>query len=247
MYVYIIFTKGDTYMRDNRKIKRIFTSAVALLLVLCALLCIASCNGNDKGSETSDNINSDTAESETQLSYDDVDVNKYVKSVTYKDLKLNRDENQTVSDEELVWEAILNTAEMYSYPEDKVEYFFNQMKRSYMYLVNYNEEDYELLLKNRSTTEEDMRAEARKMVKKDLVYHYIVQKENIVVSDEEKAQLFDKYVDKYVGDYGYNKDYVEANMTSLIYESMLYDKTMEFLFISNGIEVADTAESSAEK
>jgi FKBP-type peptidyl-prolyl cis-trans isomerase (trigger factor) len=107
-----------------------------------------------------------------------------------------------------------------------------------MYLVNGNEEDYELLLKNRGTDEAKLREEAREMVKKDLVYYYIVRNENITVTDAEKAELFEKYVEKYVTAYGYNRDYVVGNMTGIIYDSMLYDKTMEFLINNNIFEVA---------
>ena len=74
-----------------------------------------------------------------------------------------------------------------------------------------------------------MREQAKSIVLKDMVYEYIVEAEGLTITAEEKSRLFDKYVDKYVSDYGYSRDYVLTNMETLITDSMLYDKTMEFL------------------
>lgn len=222
-----------------KKVYRIFISAMAALILLATLLAVSSCVG-DTGSETEEETTqTETTETvtETEINYDAVDVKEHVTSVTYKGHKITL-ESEDSSKEDALWRAILATANISSYPEDKVEYFFRQTKQAYMYLVNGNEEDYELLLKNRGTDEAKLREEAREMVKKDLVYYYIVRNENITVTDAEKAELFEKYVEKYVTAYGYNRDYVVGNMTGIIYDSMLYDKTMEFLINNNTFEVA---------
>ena len=232
----------------NAKKGRIFISAAAITLAISSFLSFAACN-DVGGSGTGTNVSTQSVEqsrvTDTELSYDDIDATRYVKSVKYKGLEITAEKNSGTN-EELLWAAILETAEMHSYPEDKVEYFFNQMKISYMYLVDYDEEAYKMLLNNRNTTEEDMRNEARKMVKKDLVYRYIVTVEDLSISDSEKKSLFEKYVDKYVNDYGYTREYVKLNMSELIYDSMLYDKTMEMLLLETKIvSYTDTADTSA--
>ena len=77
--------------------------------------------------------------------------------------------------------------------------------------------------------------EAKALTKSDLVYSAIVKLENISISESEKERLFDKYVEKYVSVYGYNAEYVKKNMADEIYDSMLYDKTTEFLIKNNNL------------
>ena len=234
-----------------KNILRVSISLCSVVLVLSTLLCSAACNEETVPDETSEKMTeqvTDTnAEHEafTELNYDGIDISKHVKEVKYKELEITLKKADD-SREEALWEAILATANVESYPEDKVEYFFKQTKDAYMYLVNGNEEDYLLLLKNRGTDENKMRDEARELVKKDLIYYYIVQTEKIAVTDKEKTELFDKYVEKYVSAYGYNREYVKDNMTEMIYDSMLYDKTMEFLIKENNFSV-DTDTQNTEK
>ena len=234
-----------------KNILRVSISLCSVVLVLSALLCSAACNEETVPDETSEKMTEQMTEAETEheafteLNYDDIDLSKHVKEVKYKELEITLKKADD-SREEALWEAILATANVESYPEDKVEYFFKQTKDAYMYLVNGNEEDYLLLLKNRGTDENKMRDEARELVKKDLIYYYIVQTEKIAVTDKEKTELFDKYVEKYVSAYGYNREYVKDNMTEMIYDSMLYDKTMEFLIKENNFSV-DTDTQNTEK
>ena len=241
-----------------RYMSKAFLGVIGILLVASTVLCcLASCGLTDLGDASSsditalDGVSNDEANkneetgnneeqknepAETALNYDNVKVEDHVSFVEYKQLSITL-KSANASKEEALWNAILETAVITSYPEDKVEYFFNQTKKAYMYIVNGNEDDYLLLLKNRGTDENKMRDEARELVKKDLVYYYIVRKENIVLTAEEKAQLFDKYVEEYVQAYRYNREYVIGNMTEFIYESMLYDKTMEILLEKNTFSV----------
>ncbi len=226
-----------------KNISRIFISVLCVLLCVSMLFCIVSCDDTEPvtdGSEskteesTSEKPNDTEPSLETGLNYDDLRLEDYVSAVTYKGMNIVIDDADATKEEEL-WDTILQNAVIAKYPEDKVDYFFNQTKKAYMYIVNGDEEDYELLLKNRGTDENKMRDEAKELVKKDLVYYYIVRAENIRISEKEVEQLFDKYVDKYVQTYGYNREYVFENMTEIIYDSMLYDKTMEFLISINNI------------
>lgn len=198
--------------------------AAFLAIIICFSAFLVAC---DKGTG-----NSEDETAETDIDYSDVDISEYIGEVTYKGLTV-RLESANASKEEALWTAILENAEIISYPENKVNYYFEQEKASYMYLVNGDEDGYKTLLKVRGITEEDMMTDAREMVAKDLIYRLVVETEEIVLTDGEKEALFDKYVDKYVEDYGYGKNYVTANMPKIIYESMLYDKTMEYLILQN--------------
>ena len=196
---------------------------VALLLA-ALVICFVSCAKNDGEADTE-------GAKMTELDYSDIDPSSYVRSVTYKGLSVAED--SAVSREDSLWSEILKTADISAYPEEKVQYYVQQTKEYYLYLAGDKADDYENVLKHFGITEEDVLEEAREYVKKDIVYEYIVKLEGITVTETEKSELFDKYVDKYVKDYGYRREYVVANMSEHIYDSMLYDKTMEYLIANN--------------
>ncbi|MBQ7383301.1 MAG: hypothetical protein IJV72_00730, partial [Clostridia bacterium] len=81
--------------------------------------------------------------------------------------------------------------------------------------------------------EEDMIAEARELTRDDLVFAAVVKAENISLSDADKQNNFDKYVEKFVNSYGYGEEYVRENMSEQIYETMLFDKMLEKLITLN--------------
>lgn len=222
----------------------------ALALLLCLMICICTAcaplpSDSDVDAPGADNAPSDDEggdeETRPQLDYSGVKLEEYVTSVTYKDLKIML-ENEDDSKEDALWDAIFETALINGYPEDAVNYYFEQTKLYYMYIAEDDPETYELLLKTRDITEDDMREDAEELVKKDLIYMFIVDAEDISVSDEERAELFERYVETYVVEYGYNIAYVEANLTESIYESMIYDKTIEFLILNNTFEVIPEVE-----
>ncbi len=224
------------------KNKKYLFNILAAVLAFCCVLGFTACDGDafDTDTETEDTQTDDTEK--LTLDYSDVVASEYVKDVTYKGFEIKL-EDEDGDKEALLWADILNSAWISEYPEDKIEYYFEQTKEYYMHTVGYDEDDYLLLLKNRGTNEEMMREEAREMVAKDLIYRYIVAAEAIEITGDEKQQLFDRYVEKYVSDYGYNEEYVLANMTEYIYDSMLYDKTMEFLMMNNTFTVAKESEA----
>ena len=202
------------------------------LLLVCAF-CLSVFAGCKKDDVTVDD-GTDNGSDNTQavLDYSQINIDEYVKSVSYKGLTLTVN-GEGASKETAIWEALLGAAVIEKYPESAVEYYFAQTKDYYMFIANNDPEAYKLLLKSRNMTEEDLVAEARELVKKDLVYLYIVEKEGIVITEDEKQSLFDRYVAAYVSEYGYSAEYVKANMSELIYDSMLYDKTLEFLILNN--------------
>ena len=224
-------------------ILRIFALALVATMLFVAVGCSGissdkdnATDGNGADQNTNGADNSNAAEQQETLDYSGVVLSDYIKSIQYKELEVWI-ENENASKQDAIWDAILATVEIEFYPVEPVRYYFNQTKRLYMEAVKYNEDDYYRLLKSRGISENDMLDDARAYVKEDLVFLYITQTEQISVSDAEKQELFDKYVDKYVSDYGYKRLYVIANMTDLIYESMLYDKTTEFLILNNTFKV----------
>jgi ABC-type multidrug transport system fused ATPase/permease subunit len=85
-------------------------------------------------------------------------------------------------------------------------------------------------------SEDEIRAEAERMAVDDLLFELVKRTENISLSDNDKTEHFDRYVKKYVEDYGYDEEYVRKNLSSEVYDSMLYDKTTEFLIAYNYFE-----------
>ena len=208
---------------------KILVKSVALLLSLLLACTLAACGGEPE--EKSYPPEPSGAGEATDFSYDDINVTDYVKALTYKGLQVSAADGASAAD--ALWDSIYATAQIDSYPEQKVSYYFDQIKKSYMSAVGGNADDYALLLESRGITEQTMLEQARQMVKEDLVYLYIVQVEGLELTDAEKTSLFDKYVDRYAVELGRPREYVAENMTEYIYESMLYDKTMEFLLASN--------------
>ena len=138
---------------------------------------------------------------------------------------------------EAVWQAVLTEAEILSYPEEQVSYYAEQTRAGYRYLAQRDGLTYEELLASLGVTEERILEEARQMVKGDLVYRYIVQDAGIALTEEEKATHFDRYAAKYVEDYGYTMEYVTEHLAEHVYDSMLYDKTMQYLIDRNTFTV----------
>ena len=195
--------------------KRIFL----LCLVLLLSFGLVSCR---KDSENS-------AESVT---FDEENIEEYVKPFAYTGLTVELSSADSLRSE-AVWRAVLDHAEILAYPEDLVAYYVEQGRDTYRYYAEENDWSYEQTLEFFSVTEEKILEEARQMVKGDLVYRYIVKNAEISLSDEEKTAQFDRYVQKFSEGYGYAEEYVVENMSELIYDSMLYDKTMEYLIVNN--------------
>lgn len=225
-------------MKSSDTVKTRIFALLLMTCVICSLL-FASCK-NDGGVADGGENKNDSDNASAVLDYSQINIDDYVKAVSYKGLTLTLT-GADASKEDAIWSALLDTAEINGYPEGAVEYYFEQTKDYYMFIANNDPEAYALLLESRGMTEADIVKEAQMLVKKDLVYLYVVEKEGIAVSDDEKQQLFDRYVMAYIGEYGYTEEYVKANMSELIYDSMLYDKTLEFLILNNDFETqADT-------
>ena len=209
-----------------------FKRFAALAAALVMLFLIVGCVGNNA------EMNDADGEERAELDYSNIKASDYISTIEYKNTEVLL-ASEDASRQDAVWDAVIASAQISTYPEEPVRYYFEQTKRYYMITVDNNEEDYQKLLESRGISETDMQNEARALVKKDLVFMYIVEAEQISVSEAEKEELFGRYVDKYVSEYGYRREYVTENMRELIYESMLYDKTTEYLLINNTFTVTN--------
>lgn len=204
--------------------KSILKRILAAALVLLALLSLFSCNKEEKP---------ESVEPLDIALMSEGELEGYITLGEYKGMTLTLG---NASKGEAVWAAVRNNATLKAYPEQQVEYYISQIEAQYAYYAEKAGVSYEEMLREVGATEQSIRTEAEQMTLGDLVYHALLRAEGIALSEEEKSRLFDRYVDKYVEDYGYSRDYVLENMADEIYSSMLYDKATEFLITNNQFE-----------
>lgn len=204
--------------------KSILKRILAAALVLLALLSLFSCNKEEKP---------ESVEPLDIALMSEGELEGYITLGEYKGMTLTLG---NASKGEAVWAAVRKNATLKAYPEQQVEYYISQIEAQYAYYAEKAGVSYEEMLREVGATEQSIRTEAEQMTLGDLVYHALLRAEGIALSEEEKSRLFDRYVDKYVEDYGYSRDYVLENMADEIYSSMLYDKATEFLITNNQFE-----------
>lgn len=137
---------------------------------------------------------------------------------------------------EVVWAAVKKNATVKDYPEQQVSYYVSQIKAQYAYYAEEAGISYKEMLREVGATDESIRSEAESMAADDVIYELVRRDAKITLRSDEKSKFFEKYVEKFVEDYGYSREYVVENMTDEIYDSMLYDKTTEFLIAYNYFE-----------
>ena len=200
--------------------KNVLKIAAAVLL-LASIWSVVGCRA-DKAEEKP---------SET-LSYEGVVLSDCVRLGAYEGLTvtlLSGDADRG----EAVWEAVRGGSEILQYPEDAVAYYVAQAEARCRYYAKENGVDEEAAMAALGTSREEIAADAKRRVAEDLIVLAVQADAGIVLTEDEKTRLFDKYVDKYVADFGYDRAYVAENLADLVYESMLYDKTIEYLILKN--------------
>ena len=210
-------------MSKSKKIRSFICAAVALTLILSASLLLSSCKDKEKSN--------DIPKLESSSPYLSMELSEYISIDAYTSLEIIAKDGEDKAS--LVMSAISDTAKVIKYPEEQVDYYFAQTKQMYMDLASGDEERYLQILSEQKISEEIMLDDAREMVKQDLIFYYVVKDADISLTDEEISSLYGQYVDYYVETYKYSESYVKENMSSLIYDSMLYDKTMEYLILNN--------------
>ena len=165
--------------------------------------------------------------------YNVEEISAYVKPFSYTGLTVEVAEGESAS--EKLWNTIEASAEMIAYPEAQVEYYASQEMAKYRYYSERDGIEYEELLSALGITDDDIYDTARSMVKSDLVLEYIIRDAGIALTAEEKQNYFNKYAERFTELYGYDVEYVSEHMEEQIYDSMLYDKTMEYLLLNNTV------------
>lgn len=222
-------------MRSFKK----YISAMLCLAIVSAVF--ASCRGDQKA-----DAQSTAAESAEKIVvigensfYSSIELSEYVSLCEYKGLVLDISNTDGAREdmEKAINDHIYENSKIKKYPSEPLKYYFEQEKNFYLHLAKNDLDQYEALLNESNISEATFEELAKKYVAEDLIFYAITEAEGISVSADEKAELFDKYVKEYVNTYGYTEEYVRENLADLIYDSMLYDKTMEFLIANNSFAI----------
>ncbi len=198
--------------------KGFFTRMAAVALCVCCLCLTVSCA-------------QEATEEEAKLSYDDIVIEDYVELGAYTGLSITQLDGESKG--HAVWRVVMAQSNFLGYPEQAVSYYVAQSEERCRYYAKENSITYDAAMEALGLSAVSMRDEAEEMVRADLVYHAVRKKADITLTEAEKEKLFDRYVDKYVDDWGYDRQHVVQNLSDLIYDSMLYDKTTEFLILHN--------------
>ncbi|MBE6546555.1 MAG: hypothetical protein E7668_03830 [Ruminococcaceae bacterium] len=204
---------------------------IALLLaVICLFGAVACADEEDR-------------ESHAVVTYDTDRIGEYVRLAQYTGLTVPL-ADETALKSEAIWAYLLDEAEFLRLPEEQAAYYAEQSRAACRHYAEENRLDYDEALRQLGTSEERIVADAERMVKKDLVYYYIVQHAKIEVTEQERETLSPRYIKKFAEDYGYDEEYVKEHMRSLIDDAMLYDKTTEYLILNNKFPVGGEAEET---
>ena len=170
--------------------------------------------------------------------YDTENISEYVRVDTYTDLSIVLEREDSPKGD-AIWSAILERAEVLSYPEEAVDYYAEQERQACRYYAKQQDLSYEAAMEQLGLSEQTMEEKAKAMVKEDLVYEYIREDAGIALTENEKSGLFDRYALAFAEQYGYAVSKVKESMADFVYESMLYDKTMEYLIVHNTFTVSE--------
>lgn len=204
--------------------KVILTKSVFVLLAVLMLCSLFSCKKDEEN---------ESAEPVDLAAMSDEELSSFISLGEYKGLTVTLG---SATKGEAVWAAVKKNATLKDYPEEQVEYYISQQRAQYAYYAEQADMSYEEMLSEVGATEQSIKETAEQMTLGDLVYHALLRAEGIELSEEEKGKFFERYVEKFVADYGYTREYVKENMVEEIYESMLYDKATEFLITNNQFE-----------
>lgn len=204
--------------------KNVIKRALVTSLALIMLISMFSCKKNG-GNESVEPVDF--------AAMSDDELKSYAELGEYKLMTLKQGSS---SKGEVVWAAVKKNATVKDYPEQQVSYYVSQIEAQYAYYAEEAGISYKEMLREVGATDESIRSEAESMATDDVIYELVRRDADITLREDEKSKFFEKYVEKYVEDYGYSREYVVENMTDEIYDSMLYDKTTEFLIAYNYFE-----------
>lgn len=206
--------------------KFVFKIFLCVCLILSSV-CFPAC--------TEKNKNPDKNEIHERVNFDQMDIyqlEEYVSLGAYKGMNICLDGGTGYF---AVWQAVKKNATIRAYPEQQVAYYTEQIRTQYRYYAEKGDISYDEVLKTLGVTENSIAEEARELAIDDVIFELVRKSENIELSTAEKSEYFDKYVKKYVEDYGYTEQYVRENLADSVFSSMLHDKVTEYLIANNTI------------
>ena len=136
------------------------------------------------------------------------------------------------------WDEVYNSTEILSYPEDRVDAMYQQLRKSIIYYLeqqNYTLSDY---LESQNTTSEDFTEQlqdtARTDVGKQLVYGAIAEEQKLAVTEDEYQEELSEYLTNYQCD---DEDalnelfqqYYGTDARDLIEDDLLFQKVKDYL------------------
>lgn len=200
-------------------------TAFLMAILLCCAVLFSSCERLEEHNEPA----ATTADLEP-VDMASLELSEYVTLGEYTGMTVEYFEEEDKDD--LLWSRVLANATLIKYPDQQVDYYFNQRKSQYIHMAEKLDSTYEETLTRFGQSEEKFLDEARELAFGDLVLYSIIKAEKIELTDEDKSNNFDKYITKYT-DIGYTEEYIRQNLKEQIYDTMLYDKTMEKLILLN--------------
>ena len=128
-----------------------------------------------------------------------------------------------------LWGMIVKSSEIINYPEQQLSYYVNMIKQYYLDYAGGDSSQYALLMQYYGITEETILEEAKTYTAEDLMFHYIINAENITISDEEYTKGIAEYAEQY--DDGVTPQMLEeAYGRDALIESLLKDKVIRSLY-----------------
>ena len=171
-----------------------------------------------------------------QVDVSELSLSELEECVEIAEYKNNTFDTSNSDKQSVIKEHLTANSKLNELPEGAVDYYLEQLKEQYKYHANEAGMKYEELLEELSLSEEKLKEEAEDLVFEDIIFAIIQKKENITVTESDKEKLFDRYVTKYAEIHSYSEEYVKTNLTDEVYQTMLHDKTMEYLIINNIFE-----------
>ena len=197
---------------------------VLWLLIAMLLVCLTSCTPEPAPVEPG--VGMDGVDEPIDISA--LDLSEYVELGDYKNMTVSYNPEK-ISKGDAAWAELIRNSTIYQYPDRQVAYYFYQKRTGYEHMAKAGGIAYDELLNSMGITEEMILEESRALTAQDLVFAALVGAESIELTDEDKAAHYEKYVELFVSEYGYTEEYVLRYLEEEIYETMLYDKTLERL------------------
>jgi hypothetical protein len=201
--------------------------ALLVAVLLCFSACFAACKNNGP-----EELPVMTTSGAKPMDLTTITATDYVVLGQYKD---NTIEYLPAQEEkgDMIWEKIFFSSTVIEYPQQQIEYYIDQIRAYYIYVAEERGDTYQEVLDMLGVTDETMLTEAQFKTKADLIKRAIIETEGIVLTEEDKANNTDKYVQKFIDDYGYAEDHIRTELMDELYDVMLEDKMMEKLILLN--------------